>query len=127
MAPTPLTTKQAYILTPAGVTQGQLDQLFQASDPVNGNLFISSGKDMLLVQNLDPATQTFGILSAPDQFGRFANITYTVVGTAGSPPTQVGGFAAVIITSASIYTQADGTVRLTSTSANLKFLVLQGA
>lgn len=177
---TPLTNMApAYTLIPAGVTQGQLDKAFQASDPVNGNSFISSGKDMLVVWNqvptapawaastvyalgaqiLDPdghiqqvttagtsgatiptfndsggttidgtvvwtdqgaasATQTFGIMSAADQFGRYAPVTYTVAPNA---------HAFVIITSQSIYTQATGLVLLSSTSANLKFLPITGA
>jgi len=118
MAQTPLSLSAAYILTPAGVTAGQLDKAFAASDSVNGNSFVSSGKDMLIAYNTDMGAQTFGIQSAPDQFGRFANITYSMA---------AGAFAAVIITSASIYTQPSGLVLLTSSSANVKFLVIQGA
>lgn len=110
-----------YVLTPAGVAQGLLDKAFQASDPVNGNYFVSSGRDMLLVWNAGgspPSPQTFGITSAPDQFGRYANITYTV---------QPGAFECVIITSQSIYTQPNGQIWLTSSSANIMFLPIQGA
>lgn len=108
----------AYLLTPAGVAQGQLDKAFQAADPVNGNFYQSSGKDMLLVYNSDTVSHTFSILSAPDQFGRFANITYTVA---------PGGYEAVIISSQAIYTQSNGQVQLQASSALLFFLPIQGA
>jgi len=108
----------AYILTPAGVAQGQLDKAFQASDPTNGNFFQSSGRDLLLVFNSDTVPHTFSILSAPDQFGRFANITYTVA---------PGAYEAVIITSQAIYTQPNGQVQLQSSSALVQFLPIQSA
>lgn len=108
----------AYILTPAGVSQGQLDKTFQAADTVNGNYYQSSGKDMLVVFNSGLSAATFGIQSAPDQFGRFANITYTV---------QPGAYAIVIISSQAIYTQPNGTVVLSASSASILFLPIQGA
>ncbi len=108
----------AYILTPAGVAQGQLDKAFQAADPVNGNYFQSSGRDLLLVFNSDSAPHTFGIQSAPDQFGRFANITYTVA---------AGSYEAVIISSQAIYTQPNGQVVLSASDAHILFLPIQGA
>jgi hypothetical protein len=110
-----------YQLTPAGITQGLLDKAFQASDPVNGNYFVASGRDMLIVWNSGgspPAPQTFEIISAPDQFGRYANIIYTVA---------PGGFECVIITSQAIYTQANGQIQLVSSSANIMFLPIQGS
>src|SRR5208337_725564 len=109
---------QAYILTPAGVSQGQLDKAFQAADPVNGNYFQSSGRDLLLVLNSDTVPHTFGIQSAPDQFGRFANITYTVA---------AGSYEAVIITSQAIYTQPNGTVILSASDVHIQFLPIQSA
>jgi len=109
---------QAYILTPAGASQGQFDKAFQAADVVNGNYYQSSGKDMLIVWNNGVAAATFGIQSAPDQFGRFANITYTV---------QPGAYAVVIISSQAIYTQPNGTVVLSASSTNINFLPIQGA
>lgn len=124
MTPTQLTNfTQAYLLTPAGVAQGLLDKAFQASDPTNGNFYQSSGKDMLIVYNSDtdgspPAAHSFGIVSAPDQFGRYANVTYTV---------QPGAYAVVIISSQAIYTQPNGQVVLMSSDARLLFLPIQGA
>lgn len=108
----------AYTLTPAGVSQGLLDKAFQAADPVNGNYFTSSGRDMLLVFNSDAVSHTFGIQSAPDQFGRFANITYTVA---------AGGYEAVIITSQAIYTQPNGQVILSASDSHISFLPIQGS
>jgi hypothetical protein len=110
----------AYILTPGGVVgaPGPLDKTFQAADPVNGNYYISSGKDMLIVFNSDTVPHTFGIQSAPDQFGRYANVTYTV---------PAGGYEVVIISSQAIYTQANGQVLLSASSALVLFLPIQGA
>ena len=119
MAPTQLTNfAPAYLLTPAGVAQGLLDKAFQASDPTNGNFYQSSGKDMLLVWNTDTIAHNFTIQSAPDQFGRYANITYSVA---------ANSFEAVIISSQAIYTQPNGQVVLGSASALLFFLPIQGA
>jgi hypothetical protein len=119
MAPTQLTNfAPAYILTPAGVAQGLLDKAFQAADPVNGNFYQSSGKDMLIVFNSDTVSHTFGIQSAPDQFGRYANITYTVA---------AGGYEAVIISSQAIYTQPNGQVVLSASDVHIQFLPIQSA
>jgi hypothetical protein len=108
----------AFLLSPAGVSQGQLDKAFQASDPVNGNYYQSSGRDMLIVFNSDASPHTFGITSAPDQFGRFANVTYTVA---------AGAYEVVIITSQAIFTQPSGQVLLTSSDAHILFLPIMGA
>lgn len=118
-SPTQLTNfSTAYILTPAGVTAGQLDKAFQVADVSNGNYFVSSGKDLLIVWNTDSSPHTFGIQSAPDQFGRFANITYTVA---------PNSFEAVIISSQAIYTQANGQVVLSASDAHIFFLPILGA
>lgn len=112
----------AYILTPAGVAQGLLDKAFQAADPVNGNYFLSSGRDMLIVFNSDisgspPASShSFGIKSVADQFGRFADVTYSVA---------PGATAVIIIPSSAIYTQPNGTILLSATDSRLMFLPIQ--
>ncbi len=119
MPPTLLTNfASAYQLTPAGVTQGQLDKAFQAADPLNGNYYISSGKDMLIVWNTDSSSHTFGIQSAADQFGRYATFSYTVAPNA---------FEVVVVTSQAIYTQPNGQVVLSASDAHIMFLPIQGS
>ena len=119
MAPTLLTNlAPAYILTPAGVNPGQLDKAFQAADSVSGNYWVSSGKDMLVVFNSDSSPHQFGIQSAPDQFGRFANITYTVA---------PGAYEFVIIQSSAIYTQPNGQVVISASSDLILFLPVQNS
>ena len=119
--PTPvlIPSAPAYILTPAGASAGQLDQAFAAADVSNGNYFVSSGKDMLVVWNDSAGTLTFGIASASDQFGRKADITaYSIL---------AHHFAVVVITSQSIYTQANGQVLLTASDPAIKYMVLSGS
>lgn len=119
MAPTQLTNfSAAYTLTPVGAAQGLLDKAFQASDNTNGNFFVSSGSDLLIVWNTDTNPHTFTIQSAADQFGRFQTVTYNILANA---------FAAVRITTQSIYTQANGQVILGTSSNLISFLPLQGA
>lgn len=115
MALTLIPSTSAFILPTAGVTAGQLDQSFVAADIVNGNYFVASGEDILVVQNTGDVSQTFTLFSAPDASGRFANVVYTVAAE---------GFAAVVINVASLYTMSDGTVQLNASSTTIQFLVM---
>jgi hypothetical protein len=53
------------------VTAGQLTLTFTACDNVNGNFFVGTGREVLVVQNADGASaHTFTVSSVADQLGR---------------------------------------------------------
>jgi hypothetical protein len=111
---TPITPKGPY---PGTVSAGDLAIAFTASDVANGNKWAFSGRDILLVQNSNAGAQTFTISSTADERGRKADIaTYSV---------PAGGFAAFFISSATGWTQADGTILLATSHANIQFAVVR--
>ena len=68
------------VATPKGpydsVSANGLDFAFTAADEVNGNAFVCSGRELVLMRN-DHATDaaTVTIASAPDPYGRTKDIT----------------------------------------------------
>jgi hypothetical protein len=93
-----------------------LDAAFIAADATNGNYFVASGRDVLIVYNSDVSGQTLTINSAPDASGRKADLI--------AYPIAAGGFMQMFISAASLFTQTDGTVQLTASANTVKFLVL---
>jgi hypothetical protein len=70
-----------------------LDLPWQAADTVNGNSFVASGREILLVANTDEAaSHTFTLTSAADDFKRTGDVTNYVLGEAG----HVGAQATVL-------------------------------
>lgn len=67
--PTALTTT-ILIQNNTAVTAGTLNLTFTACDATNGNSFVSTGREVLLVQNSGGSTYTFTINSVADNFGR---------------------------------------------------------
>lgn len=63
---TPVTLKQNNY----AVQAGDLTLTFSACDNTNGNSFIATGQEILLVQNTDTATHTFTVSSVADALGR---------------------------------------------------------
>jgi len=121
MSQTLLTNNPAVVLLPPGiVAPASLDKVFTAADVVNGNSFLSSGKDLLIVHNSDgAATHTFTLVSAPDPDGRYANITYTV---------GIGSYSFVDITSASIFVQStNNLVLLSASDVTIQYLVVMNS
>ncbi len=120
MAQTLLSNNPAVQLsTPGVVVPTSLDKTFQAADTVNGNSFMASGNDLLIIYNSDVASHTVTIQSAADSFGRFANLTYTV---------GAGVYSFVNITTASLYTQTSvNEVWLQASDPTIKFLVVMNA
>jgi len=58
------------------VGAGDLDIVFTAADVGNGNYYISSGKEFLIVRNVDVAAPyTFTLTSQVDPQGRLGHIT----------------------------------------------------
>lgn len=75
MARTTLTRQVVDGPFPGAVSAGDLDYTYAASDVANGNDFVPSGCDILLVENTDAGTQTITLTSAPGRDRRSADIT----------------------------------------------------
>jgi hypothetical protein len=120
MSQTLVPNNAAFVLQPAGVIPAvALDKTFQAADTVNGNSFLSSGRDLLIVYNSDSSSHTFTIFSAPDPNGRFANVTYTV---------GAGVYSFIEIDASSIYVQpSTNLVLLAASDPTIKYLVVLNA
>lgn len=69
---TPVTPVGPY---PTSFAANSLDIAWANSDTANGNYFVSSGRDLLLVRNGDAAPQTITIASKIDPYGRTGDIT----------------------------------------------------
>ena len=120
MSQTLIPNNAAFVLQPAGVIPAlALDKAFQGADITNGNSFLSSGRDLLIVYNSDVASHTFTIFSAADPNGRFANVTYTVA---------AGVYSFIEIDSSSIYVQAStNLVLLAANDPTIQYLVVLNA
>lgn len=88
-----------------------------AADNVNGNSIVLTGREILLVQNTDAASQTVTINSAADAYGRTGDITAFAM--------AAGSFYAFQKFPTSGWEQTDGTLHLTASAATVKFVVLR--
>lgn len=112
---TPLSVAGPYPVLP--VVADSLDFAFAAADNTNGNDFIITGKELLLVQNSDSSAHTFTATSVPDQLNRTGDITtYSMA---------AGEFAAFSFSNIAGWKQADGKVWLAANSNLIKFAVLR--
>lgn len=68
---------------------------FSAADTANGNQFVATGKEMLLVRNVGATTRSITLNSASDAYGREADITETIAAGAYKifGPFQLYGWA----------------------------------
>jgi hypothetical protein len=117
MPQTLIPNNPAFQLTSPGIVAAlALDKTFQAADNVNGNAYVSSGNDLLIMYNSDSAAHTVTFNSVADAYGRFATLVYTI---------QPGVYSFVNITPAALYTQG-GTmeVQFLASSALIGFLVV---
>lgn len=110
------------IITPQGphpgtVAADALDFAFTASDDVNGNEFAHTGKELILIQNIDAGPQTFTATSVPDPQNRSMDITTYSVGAAE--------FAALLATAITGWRQTDGNFYLDSSDANILFAIMR--
>jgi hypothetical protein len=119
MPQTILPNNPSFVLPANGIiAPAALDKTFTAADIVNGNAFLSSGRDLLVVFNSDSSSHTFTLFSAPDADGRFANVTYTV---------GAGVYSFVDITTSSVFIQATNFVLVTGSDTHIQFLVVMNA
>lgn len=106
----------SYPTLPLGV--GAAAFVFTAADNVNGNSFVATGREILLVQNSDSVAQTITIHSAVDSpYNRSGDIT-TYSLAAG---TFAGPFGPFLLPG---WLQSDGTVWLDTSAATIKFCVV---
>lgn len=114
--PTALTTT-VLVQNNVAVTAGQLVIPFTACDNVNGNSFISTGREILFVNNTAGSAGTFTVTSVPDALGRSdTSLTAYSVAAAGIAAVQMK-FQAGWISGTS--------VTLACSAATMKFAVVQ--
>jgi hypothetical protein len=101
------------------VVAGDLTVAQTALDATNGNSFVATGKEVLVIQNTDAAAHTFTLTSVPDSLGRSdASLTSYSVAASSFVAIQMNQLAGWIQSS-------DGTVHMTTSSALLKITVLR--
>lgn len=102
------------------VTAGQLVVTMTACDNVNGNSFVSTGREVLLVQNTAGGAGTFTVTSVADALGR-TDTSLTAYSLAAS------AIAAVQMKYQTGWVSGSGTatVTLACSAATMKFAVLQ--
>lgn len=96
---------------------GTLDIVETAADVANGNQFVASGADVLIVHSTDAAPQNFSVVSAPDPFGRSQDITNYSVG--------IGKVVCFNLRDTRGWVQSDGNIYLNAATATLKFAILK--
>lgn len=89
---------------------------WQAGDDVDGNHFLSTGKEILLVRNDDAGAQTVTVTSTADPQGRTGDITADSI--------AAGAYAVYQEFPVSGWRNSDGEVVVTPSDANLFFAVL---
>ena len=99
------------------VSAGSLDFVFTAADNVNGNSFVSTGRELLLVENTDAGAQTFTVTSVADSLLRTGDV---------GPYSMASGANALFVVAAQPgWKQTDGTVHVTASAATVKFAVVR--
>jgi hypothetical protein len=101
--------------SPSPYVPGDLLVTF-ASDFVNGNYFIATGNEIVLVQNADSVTHNFTALSTPDHLGRTNDLIY---------PVAAGTIVALEFSVLEGWVQSDSSVSLNPTDTHIKFAVLR--
>lgn len=112
----------ALVITPVknnnyAVVAGDLTVTMAASDIVNGNSFVATGREILLVQNTDVSARTFTLTSVADSIGRVD--TSLVAYSVGA------GLIVAINLSQLPGWISGGLITMTSTNVLLKFGVIR--
>jgi hypothetical protein len=100
------------------VTAGDLNITFESADNINGNRFISTGREIVLMHNSGASVELVTLISTPDLFNRIRDIAYSI---------PAGGFAVFTggLTNAAGWKWTDGSVVMSTPSAAIKFAVLR--
>lgn len=113
---TPISILGPYPVLP--VSASALDLTMTAADVSNGNNFVSTGKEILIVQNTDTGAHTITLGSAPDSLGRSGDITaYSIA--AG----KISAFNFTGLNGG--WKQSDGTISVNANDVSIKFAVLR--
>jgi hypothetical protein len=101
------------------ITAGGADFTFAASTITDGDTFVCTGRELLIVNNTDVAEKTITITSVDDEKGRAEDIT--------SYALAAGDFAVfgVGLTNSQGWKAAAGTIRITTNDADVKVAVLR--
>ena len=116
--PTAIVVKD--ILAPfAAVGAGTADFTFAAGTITDGDTFVCTGRELLVVQNTDAGAVTITITSVVDEKNRTGDITTYSVG--------IGEFAcfSIGLTNSKGWKSTAGKVRITVSDADLKVAVLR--
>lgn len=100
---------------PLGATTADLPLV--ASDIVNGNNFVSTGRELLVVDNTDVAAQTVTVVSAPDEHGRSGDIA--------AYPVPAGVVSILGPFKQKGWMRGTGTVRVNTSTATVKLGVIR--
>jgi hypothetical protein len=100
------------------VTAGDLAVTPVAMDATNGNSFVATGREILLIQNTDASAHTFAITSVADALGRSDSSL-----SAYSVPAN--SFVAIQMNTLAGWIQPTGVVNMTTSSALLKIVILR--
>lgn len=104
-----------YPALPVGATA--LDYVYTAADATNGNSFLATGHELLLVQNSGASPYTFTVTSVADTVQRTGDIGPYTVGA--------GLFSAYLVSAQLGWKQSDGTVHLSASNVAIKFAVVR--
>ena len=113
------------VLTPKELTTPQLmspavntaDYTYAAADTPNGNRFVHTGHELLLVSNVNAGAKTITIAGKADELGRTGAITAYSVG--------IAEFAVFGPFSAEAFRQADGYVWIDTEHIDVKLAVVR--
>ena len=100
------------------VSAGALTLTFTACDAANGNSFVSTGREVLLVQNSGGSSYTFTVSSVADSLGR-TDASLTSYSVAASV------IVGVQMKYQTGWIQSGGTINLTCSNAAIKYAVVQ--
>jgi hypothetical protein len=110
--PTTAITKQT---APGQYPTAWGDLTFAAMDQANGNHFVSTGKELIIVRNDDAAAQTVTVTGSADPFGRTASIQKSI---------NAAGLAIFGPLPSSYWANNSGQIVLTPSSNNLKVAIV---
>ena len=108
------------VLSPwAAYGAGTADITFAAGTPSDGDTFVCTGRELLIVNNTDVAAKTITVVATDDETNRAESITtYSLA---------AGDFAAfgVGLTNSKGWKSSTGTIRITVEDADIKVAVLR--
>lgn len=110
-------TNLAKTAAPGGYTDAGVVVTETAIDTVNGNQFVLTGNEIIIVRNTDVAQQTVTVTSVADPYGRTNDITGHAI--AAGALAVFGPFPAIG------WKQTDGMLYISGSSANLRVSVIK--